>query len=288
MRVLSLLVAALLFASPVGAEEAKPLKPATDAQAEAALEVFKDAFKARGMKGEEKVVQKVFAMRTLAKTQHRNVIDALAKATKDRSIDVRTGAVTYLGQQKLLAGYAGHRVLEAMRKWKKDTTFTMAALSSVSQLGCLLADKDIRELMKHKDYAVRKQALLTIGQLQDMRMLDDLLGLLKDLKIDKGVSWDGAEASVDTGTAGDGDQRAAERAAKAKAAKNKKGGRRAGRRQRDIGPIVLEALKLLTGEEFDGSISAKEWVTANQKSIDDQKGRLKVRAKDQADQLKKK
>ena len=291
MRLTLLAFLAFAVAMPLAfAEEPAPKdetpKLASDAQAKAALDTFKDAFKARGLKGDEKLMQKEFAMRALAKVQHRSVIDALAKITRDRSPDVRTSAVTHLGKQRALSGYAGHRILQAMRKQKKDATFTMACLSAISKLGCLLADADIRELMKHSDYSIRKQALLAIGQLQDMRMLDDLLGLLKELKLDKGVTWEGAEATVDTGTAGDGDQKAAEAKAKAQAAKNKKAGRRGARSQRDIGPIVLEALKLLTGEEFDGSIMAKEWTEANAKDIEDKQKRLAIRAKDQAGEIK--
>ena len=291
MRVMTLLAACLMSVAPLAMAEDAPApdvvaKPATDEQADAALEVFKDAFRARGLKGDEKLMQKEYAMRALAKVQHRRVIDALAKVTRDRSPDVRTAAVAHLSKQHVHAGYAGHRVLEAMRKWKKDETFTMACLSAITTLKCLLADNDLRDLLKHKDHAIRKHALLTIGALKDMRMLDDLLALLKKLKLDKGASWEGAEASVDTGTAGDGDQKAAESKAKAAAAKNKKSGRRSGAKSRDIGPIVLEALKNLTDQEFDGSIQAKKWAEDNAKAIADQKNRLAIRAKEQAAQIK--
>ena len=282
----------LVAAAPARAEEAPPKADdgptlATDAQAEAALEVFKDAFKARGLKGDDKLMAKEYAMRALAKQHHKSIVDALAKITKDRSIDVRTAAIRHLGSQQALAGYAGRKVLDAMKKWKKDATFTMASLSALASLKCYIADNELRDLMKHKDYSIKKQALLTVGDLVDMRMLDDLVALLVELKIDKGVSWDGASATHDTGTAGDGDQKAAEAKAKAAGAKNKKAGRRAGRTQRDIGPVVLEALKRLTGQEFAGSIDAKAWVEENGEIIAKAKERLTIRAKDQAQELKK-
>lgn len=282
---------AITCAWPAQAEEA-PAKPAearlaTDAQADAALATFKDAFKARGLKGDDKLMAKEYAMRALAKYQHKRIVDALAKVTRDRSVDIRTAALRHLGTQHLLAGYAGRKVMDAMKKWKKDSTFVMASLSAIASLKCFIADERIRELMKHNDYSIKKQALLTVGELVDMRMLDDLVALLTELKIDKGVSWDGASATHDTGTAGDGDQKAAEAKAKAAAAKNKKAGRRAGRTQRDIGPVVLEALKRLTGEEFSGSIEAKAWVEANADMIKAAKERLTVRAKDQTAELKK-
>ena len=291
MRLLALVVLVMPVFTPVSwAEEAPALdaRPAlaTDAQAEAAVVSFKESFRARGLKGDERLMQREYAMREFAKVQHRKVIDELAKVTRNRNADIRTSAITHLGKQRALAGYAGHCVLEAMRKWKKDATFTMASLSAISALDCLLAKGDIRDLMKHNDYSIRKQALLTIGELKDMRMLDDLVALLKELKLEKGVTWDGASAAVDTGTAGDGDQKAAEAKAKAAAGKNKRGGRGRGASQRDIGPAVLEALKDLTDQEFDGSIEAKKWADENVKTIAEMKDRLGIRAKDQAAEVK--
>ena len=271
------------------AQEAKPApKLATDAQAKAALESFKEAFKARGLKGDERLMQREFAMRALSKVQHRAVVDALAKVTKNRSPELRTAAVTHLGKQTLLPGYAGHQVLRAMGKWKKDDTFSMACLAAITSLKCLIADDVLRPLLAHKDYGLRKEALLTIGRLKDVRLLPEVFELAKALKIGSGSSWEGGEASVDTGTAGSGDQKAAEAKAKAEAKANKQAGRRGAGAQRDIGPVVLETLKLLTGEEFTDADMAKAWMDEQAASLAAQKEALAERAKAQTAELKKK
>ncbi len=68
-------------AAPAPAPAAKPL--ATDAEVEAALAKFKEDFKAKGLKGDDKLSQKDFALKELAKLQHLKVVDALASVFRD-------------------------------------------------------------------------------------------------------------------------------------------------------------------------------------------------------------
>jgi hypothetical protein len=275
---LPFLFALLLALAPVPARaEEAPAEPAavvvSDEVAAEALAVFEENFKAKGLKGDEKLVQQVFALRELGKVQHLTVVDRLAKETRNRAPDLRTEAVMQLGRQTALAGEAGRRVVVALKKHEDDEVFVMAALGSIRELGYLGAREELKALLKSKSYAIMQVAMETIGGLKDVRMIEDLWQLLKDFKIDKGASWDGVEVTYDTGTAGDHDQKMAEKIGKEKEAGNQ-GKKSAGRRMRDIGPVALKAMKDLTGEEFSGSIEAREWIDKNKDAIAEQQKAL--------------
>jgi hypothetical protein len=246
-----------------GAQVAPPPAAASDEEAAEALAAFKKAFAARGLKGDDKLAEQDFALRELSAVQHPKVIQAIAKETKNRSIEIRTAAVLYLGRQRAFPATAGEQIVAAMKRNGKDATFLMAGLEAIGELGYLGATEMLADLMKHPDYAVVKNALVTIGELKDARFIEEICKLLKELKIEAGASWDGVEAHVDTGTAGDADQKAAEAQGKAMEAANKQKGKRAARTQRDLGPVVLMTMKDLTGESFTGGIAARKWLEEN-------------------------
>ena len=261
---------------------------ASDEEAAEALQVFKKDFKARGKKGDEKLAEQDWALRELAKVQHRKVVDALAKVTRNKSEDLRTAAVLQLGRQRALPGYAGQAVVKSLEKNKKDTTFLMAGLEAIGMLHYVGSPEILVELMKHHDYAVQKNALVTMGRLQDVRFLEEIVKLMKAMKLEKGAKWDGVSTTHDTGTAGDHDQKAAEAAGKAQEAKNKKKGKRAARSQRDLGPIVLQVAKDLTGQEFTGSIMARKWMDENKAELDKSIAEVEALAETQLSDAKKK
>ena len=104
-----------------------------------------------------------------------------------------------------------------------------------------------------------------------------MVGALKGLEGEEGGKWDGGSASVDTGTAGDGDQKAAEAQARAAAAGNARKGKSAARRMRSAGETVYLVLKDLTGEAFASGKDARAWVekhkdalAAKKKALDDE------------------
>jgi hypothetical protein len=271
-------VLALGWIGAATAEEPKPVEPkkaeekipplASDEDAAEALKVFKVEFKAKGLKGEEKIGAKAWAMTTLSKVQHPKVVDELAKLTKNRDIDLRTGAVLALGNQRRLPGYAGKAVVEAMKRQSKDATYVMAALEAIGKLKYLGAKEQLVGLMKHHEYAVVKNALTTIARLEDARFIDEIVKLMKALKLEKGASWDGVSVTYDTGTSGDHDQKMAEKLGKAAEAKNKGKGKRSAKSMRDLGPIVLEVMFDLTGQQFSGGIEARKWLGENRAAVD--------------------
>ncbi len=288
-------------AAAAPAPAAKPL--ATDAEVEAALVKFKEDFKAKGLKGDDKLSQKDFALKELAKLQHPKVVDALASASRDADETVRMLGVIYLGDQSALPGPAGKRVVEATTRGAVEDAFRMTCLQQIGRLKYLGARETIKDALKAQSYAVKKSALAAAGRTGDVRLLRDVVAVIGvELPADgagggsdpqssgkevtqEGYSWEGAEASVDTGTAGDSDQKAAEAAAKAQAAANQaaagkggggpggggEGGARgaggAARSPKELIPTVLGVLKQLTGRTFANAGEFKKWFVENHKDL---------------------
>ncbi len=273
-RLMSFLAVLTLAAAPVFAEEpaekkAKPPAPplATPEELKEAFAVYKTEWKAKGLKGDEKLGARVYAIKTLAATQHKKVVDQLAKLTRNRDQDIRTAAVQYLGMQRALVGYAGAKVVAAMEKNVDDSVVQISGLHAIQELDYRVCEEILRARMKHKDYSVQKSAMFAIGEMKDMRLLPDVFKLLKEIKLAKGEKWDGVSVTHDTGTAGDHDQKMAEKKGKEQMAKNKRKGKRGARMQRDLGPVIEEVMKTLTGEEFQKEKDARDWMKANEKPI---------------------
>jgi hypothetical protein len=268
----ALLAPALARAEGPAAGPAGPPPLATEEAAKAALEAFKEAWKARGARGDERTALREMAMRRLSEVQHPLVADRLFKLTTDRDEDVKALAVMYLGEQKGLPGYAGPLVVKALEANTKDPVFVMFAIEAIETLDYRGATDTFAKLLKHPDAGVQKVALLAIGDMGELRLLDEVLNLMKDLKIDGGVSWEGGEVHYDTGAAGTHDQEMAEKIYKETYGNNERAGRKAGRAMRDMKPVVLEAMKRLSGQEFVSTGQAREWRAQNaepiQKAID--------------------
>ncbi len=133
---------------------------ASDEKAEAVLAVFKEDWKAKGLRGEDKVMQRDFAMRKISKIHHPDIVAALGKASRDSHPDVRMIALIYLGDQKALTHLAAQHVLKAMRKHKKDIVLQMTGLQTLGELrylGLSLASQDRQQLEDPSGFPVRDQ-----------------------------------------------------------------------------------------------------------------------------------
>jgi hypothetical protein len=233
-------------AAPAPAAPAPAASPtptvASDEQAAAALATFKEAWKAKGLKGDEKVSQRDWALDELSNLQHPLIAAELGDVARGGDGDLRLIAVIYLAKQKALPGVAGEQVLQALAKNEKDVAFVLSGLQTLGKLRYLGGDESLKDLLKHQDWAIRKYAITAVGQVGDMRLVEELLKILGvDLKnapppapaagqedkggkevVEEGYSWDGASAVVDHGHA-DNTQENAEAKAKAEAeiARNK-------------------------------------------------------------------
>lgn len=317
MRLRSALLALSLVLTPVaahadgaapgaGAAPAAPAaapKLASDEEAAAAIAVFKEAWKAKGLKGDERLMQRDFALSQLAKVQHPLVVAELGEVAKSGDTDLKIFALVYLGEQKASPALAGQHAAAAVQKHAKDTVIVLTGLQTLGELKYLGAGKVLEDLIKSDDFTVKKYAIATAGKIGDMRLLDELLKILgvdpkappttpKEEKsggkevVEEGYSWEGAEATVDHGHA-DNTQENAEAKAKAEAqiAANKAaaqgggggggggggvggggstGGRGGSSRSKEeLKPYVLKALKSLTGETFMNSKELRAWLGGN-------------------------
>jgi hypothetical protein len=259
MRRLSLLVPVLALSLLLGgrlavADEPQPPAPekestipgpptappvCSDEVAEQALEVFKDDYAAKGLKGDDRLSQRDFAMSRLVKAQHYKVVDALAKVARGSDSTLRIIAVIYLGEMNALPAYAGEKIVEVMRRNSKDEILVMSALQSLSRLRDLSAGEDISAYLKDEDFALKKAAIDALGRMGDVRMMPPLLKLLgievklgtpsggddgqsggKEEVVEEGYSWDGVDVTYDTGAPDDSDQKMAEKIGKEQLAKN--------------------------------------------------------------------
>ena len=257
---------------PKAAPTAKPVPPlAGTVDAKAAIAKFKAEFKGKD------VAKKADAVDTLGDVNHPFVVDELIKVTKHKDPELRAAAFQNLERQRAIPDVAGRAVLSGVDVKSKDVAALTSAIDTVEVLRHRGALPVLLTLCRHDDHAVVRAALDALGDLQDVRALDAVLELLKELKVEEGVKWDGASASVDTGAAGNGDQQAAEAAARAAGAANARKGKSAARRMRSAGEIVYMVLKDLTGEAFGSGKEARAWVekhkdalAAKKKALDDE------------------
>ncbi|MHC5010364.1 MAG: HEAT repeat domain-containing protein [Planctomycetota bacterium] len=184
--------AALAEEGPPAPAEEQQLQVASDEEAEEALALFKEEFKARGLTGDDKISQRDWAMSRLAVVQHPDVVEALAKVTRNREPILRLLAVIYLGEQRLFPALAGEHIIRAMKRDSKNTVLVMSALQALGELRYLGAQEDIEPLLQHNDYAIRKSAILAVGAIGDIRMLEDILKLV-------GIEYQGVQAATASG-----------------------------------------------------------------------------------------
>jgi hypothetical protein len=259
---------AAFAARPVRAEEPKPAapnpaapkpvpSPASSAEAKAAIGKFKEAFKGKDS------VKKAAAVDALGRVNHPDVVTELMRLVRHRDPEIRAAAFQNLGAQRAIPSVAGGALVATVDVKSTDWQHLTDVVDAVEQLQYRGSLPTLVKLLHHGDQSVVRWSLDAIGDLKDVRGLDAILDLMKELKIDEGVKWEGGEVSVDTGTAGDGDQRAAEAAYAARYGNNAAKGKAAGRKMRALGEILYLVLKDLTGESFHSGKAAREWVAAH-------------------------
>ena len=214
---------------------------ASDAETAEAIDQFHDAYRARGFAGEEKLLERDYAMSELARLQHPDVVAALAKIAKGSNQHLRILAVLYLGQQTLLPGLAGPAILKAMKKDQKEPIALISGLQSLGNLRHLSAAKEIKRQLKHRDFAVKKAAIMAVGRIGEMRLWKEIFKLAgvsvrsgddvsegankqgkKEEVVSEGYSYEGAEERVDWGLSDNSAEIAeAKRRVEAKIAANK-------------------------------------------------------------------
>lgn len=253
---------------------------ATNAEAKDAIAKFKEEFKAKDVEA------KCDAIDGLAKVQHPDVVAELAKLLTHKNLEIRATATQDMGFQKAVPAIAGARLVATLEGKNLDWAYTTDAIDALKALKYRAALPLLVKLIKHENHVIVRWAFDALGDLKDVRAIEAILDRIKELKIDQAVRWDGVSVTVDTGTAGDGDQKAAEALGAALAAANKGKGRSGGRTSRALGEIVFLVLKDLTGQQFSTGKAAREWLDANKAAVDEKKKALDAEQKQQDDDAK--
>jgi HEAT repeat protein len=249
--------------APVAAPAAAAIPPlATEDEARAGIEKFKAAFKNKD------VGYRATAMFALAKVQHPLAVEELGKVLTNRNLELRTAAAMAFADFTAIPGVAGARLLSTFDANGDDAVYLMTAIDGVESVRYRAALPTLIKLFKHKNGAVVKHAIFAIARLQDVRALDALLEMMKEHKIEDGYSWQGGEVSVDTGAPGTADQEAAEAQYQQQYGNNGSKPKSAAKKVRDIGQILLLAMKDLTGQQFSKTSEARAWVEKNKARIE--------------------
>jgi hypothetical protein len=327
----------VLLAGPARGDEAKPppAKPepklATDEEVTQAFALYEEAVKeARQLKDDDRAMQYDFAMERLSTLQHPRIVAELASLTRNPNEHVRLLAVIYLGRQTLMPALVGEPVQDFMRRYKKDEVALMSGLETLGAVRYLGAMRTVEECLEHKEFVVKKYAMECVGKLRDMRLIEEMLkqvGVDAKASLDGGtggkegesggketegeeVSWEGVDVTYDTGTAGDGDQKMAEKIGKEQLAKNKAeaqakagaagdgGGERgaggggtaprggSARSKEELVPAILRALNALTGEHFGGTRDVKKWLAGHRDEVKEKQTLLDRLEKEQVAEKK--
>ena len=268
-------------AAPQAPEKPRPIPPlATTPDAKAAVAKFKTEFKAKDP------AAKADAVDGLGRTNHPAVVTELMKLTRHKDPEIRAAAFMNLGEQRAIPGVAGAELMKILDVKSADWEHLTNVVDAIEGVGYRGAWKTLVTLLHHENQNVVRWALSALGDLKEVRATDAVLDLIKELKIEDGVKWDGVEVNVDTGTAGSADQNAAEAAGRAALAANKAKGRSAARKMRSLGSIVYDVLKDMTGQQFRSGVHAREWVTAHKAELEALKQKLEDEQKAQEEQAK--
>lgn len=247
----------------------KPLPPlATNAQAKEALLAFKEAYKAKDS------ASKADAVDGLGKINHPDVVQELVRLTKNRDLEVRAAAFQNLAMQRAIPSLVGRPLLSTVDVKSQDWQYVTDVIDTVKGVGDRAALPTLVKLLKHENPSVVRWSLDALGDMKEVRAIDAILDLMKELKIDQAAKWEGGEVHVDTGASGDADQRSAEAAYAAKYGNGTGKGKAGGRKTRSLGDVFYLVLKDLTGQSFASGEGAKDWLAAHKPEIEAKKAAL--------------
>ncbi len=255
VRVVLPLVAILLFAGPVLAEEEPAVKEATAKVVKHELKVFKRDFDTVD------IDFKLDALIRLSKCIHKDVTKVLLKAAlKDPDVFVRAEALKGLGNQVLYPDMIGRKIHPLLDQNDVDPKILEQALITLRKLNYRRAWKEIIDLISHDEDDVVVEVFRTIGAWKELRACLDLQGFW-DAYPTEG-SWSTGSVSVDTGASGTTDQRAAKAKWHAKY-----GGRRKQRARPKCVKALKEAIAQMTGEPIEKPDEFRTWRSEHKAQI---------------------
>lgn len=256
--VAALLALSALSATPSAAED-------LEAEAKRQVQMFDDTYS----KTKDDIKYAEFVMELTA-FPHPVVVDRLARILmKDQNIDRKIIAINALAEFRKPADVrdlAGKALTASLREKEIDFDVKEHAVNAIASLKWKESVPTLNELILDKGrppdgvwfVLASIRSMATIG---DRRALSALLELWE--RMPAKVKWPGgAEVRVDTGTAGDGDQKAAE----AKYKEQNGNGKKKGKPPTDFRVWAQELLKsiyALSGQKFEEPDQLRAWMIAN-------------------------
>jgi len=248
-----------------GEEKAKPTPASVvavpDADAQQALDAFKEAFKTKDVGARQTAVY------DLHDVPNDLVIQQLAKLLKKGKPEVRNVAAMALGGQGHNTARAGKTLMSSFERNYKHDLVIAATLDGWRELRYLGYWPKLKKCLDDDRNAVSIRAIDLIGSNGDFRPIFILMKMYKEA-VPKGSSWDGgAEVTVDTGASGDTDQKAAEAKYKSQNAGAGGGGGGGGgggkKNMRNLAQALRRCMKNLSGEDFDTFEDFEDWLVEN-------------------------
>lgn len=261
MRMLSL---CLMLALVAFADEAKKkIEAVSEEAAKTAIKEFDDAFRTT-----KDVEAKQNAVYNLHDVPHPLVVRKLEKILKNKDPKIRNVAALALGGQGHDVEGTGALLMRIYKKDYKQEMVLASVLEGVAELRYLKYWPEVKKSLRDERSAIVIRTLDLLASNKDFRAIPTLLEMYK-IAMPKRVSWKTGSVTVDTGAAGDADQKAAE------AAFNKKYGRGGSKMkakakakarafdERNFATQLRKVVKAITGEDFDNSIDFEDWYVDN-------------------------
>ncbi len=255
MRILGLLLA---FAFSAYAAEAVDLD-----EAKAAIQEFDKAFKAA-----KEIEEKQNLVYNLHDVPHDLVIKRLEKLLRHKDPAVRNVAALALGGQAHNVPLAGSVLMRTYARDFKSTEVLSSVLEAMTELKYLGYWPKAEPALKDERNAVIIRILELLGTNEDWRAIPRLLELYR-VVMPKKVSWSTGEVKVDTGAAGDADQKAAEAEFNRKygrggsKAKAKAKAKARGIDLRNFSTQIRKCVKKITDQDFDTAWDFEDWYVDN-------------------------
>ena len=250
-------------AAAEAARAAAAAERALERQAKVSIEIFRRDFRTRD------IGKRSRALLELSQVRHASVVDEIGKrGLADNNEEVRDLAAQLLGDMKNLPEEAGAYLKKAIAKNEDFPEVLISIIRSIGKLGYKGAFEELKEGAAHlnevKYQWVTVEVVRTFGALGDPACLPFLLWMAE--YGGHALKWSTGSVTVDTGAAGDVDQRAAEAAWHAKYGHVKP--------KRPPAPVIRtymqeleKTVKMLTGQTFENATDFRKWLEEHAKEL---------------------
>ena len=252
MRTLGICLALTLCA------HAGPTEAVSPEDAKAAILEFEQAFKAKELEAKQNAVY------DLHDVPSDLVIKRLGRLLRHKNPEVRNVAALALGGQAHNPEKAGALFMKVYVKDFKTEVVISSVLDGMTELGYLKYWPRLEAALKDERNAIIIRVLELLGSNKDWRAVPKLLEIYK-IVMPKRVSWQTGEEKVDTGAAGDADQKAAEAAFNAKYGRggSKAKAKAKGFDLRNFSTQIRRCVRRVTGQDFDTAMDFEDWYVEN-------------------------